>query len=68
MMITLKGGFFRPVLGGGGAEWHAKREDHSADCEQMQINCAAATELLDAPRDPLFEIVPPPACPSGFSR
>ncbi|MFZ4694778.1 MAG: hypothetical protein ACOYMV_06600, partial [Verrucomicrobiia bacterium] len=28
-------------------EWHAKREDHYADCEQMQIICAAATELLD---------------------
>ena len=41
-------------------EWHAKREDHYADCEQMQIICAAATELLDAPRDPLFEVVSPP--------
>ena len=33
------------------------REDPYADCEQMQIICAAASELLDAPRDPLFEIV-----------
>ena len=24
-------------------EWHAKREDHDADGEQMQIDCAAAT-------------------------
>ena len=39
------------------------REDPYADCEQMQIICAAATELLDAPRDPLFEIVPPPTAP-----
>lgn len=42
-------------------EWHAKREDHYADCEQMQIICAAATELLDAPSDPLFEAAQPPA-------
>ena len=34
------------------------REDPYADCEQMQIICAAATELLDASRDPLFEVVP----------
>ncbi len=42
------------------AEWHAQRKDHSADGEQMQSICAAATALLDAPRDPLFEIVLPP--------
>ena len=44
----------------GAAEWYAKREDHYADCEQMQILCVAVTELLDAPRDPLFESVKPP--------
>jgi hypothetical protein len=36
------------------SEWHAKREDHYADCEQMQVVCAAILELLSAPRDPLF--------------
>ena len=31
------------------AEWHAKREDHYADGEQMQIDCAARTTLRDRP-------------------
>lgn len=41
-------------------EFHAKREPHAADCEQMQIICAAATDLfagthfLTAPDLPLF--------------
>ena len=48
--------------GEGATEWHAKREDHYG-LRAMQIICAAASELLDAPRDPLFEIVPPPAAP-----
>ena len=41
-------------------EWHSKRENHYADCEQMQIICAAVLELLSAPRDPLFNQEPRP--------
>ncbi len=35
-------------------EWHKKREDHYASCELMQVICAAVTEILSPPRDPLF--------------
>jgi len=34
----------------------------------MQIDCAAATELLDAPCDPLFEVFPPPLASSRQGR
>jgi hypothetical protein len=45
-------------------EWHSKRENHYADCEQMQIICAAVLELLSAPRDPLFNQEPRPLPPN----
>ncbi len=56
-MITLNGGDFIPVPRGGAAECHARREDPCADCEQMQIIGAVAT---DATRDPQLNVVTPP--------
>jgi hypothetical protein len=56
MMITLNGGVFTPVPREGAAEWHARCENHYAECEQMQIIRSAVTELLDEPCDPLFRI------------
>jgi hypothetical protein len=50
-----------PSRGEGTVERHAKRENHYADCEQMQIICAAILELLSAPRDPLFNQEPRPS-------
>jgi len=43
-------------------EWHQKRpDDHYGSCELMQIVCAAATDLLSAPReDDLFSQPPAP--------
>ena len=37
-------------------EWFQKRkDDHYSDCEQMQVVCAAGTDLLSMPADlPLF--------------
>ena len=49
MMINLDEGVLAPVPRGGAADWHAKREDHDADGEQMQILYVAVTELLVAP-------------------
>lgn len=37
-------------------EWHCIREgnEHASACEEMQIIAASITEILGAPRDPLF--------------